>query len=130
MKKLLFLLMTATTMALFPLSAFAQNNGDDEYEAIDLTFEQNNPDIGARTGNLLPIEAYYSSGLSAVFVNFLNSVGEVEIRLTNLTTGGMVSTVVNSAIGSCWIPVTGGSGVYRISFNTEEGFCFYGLFSI
>ena len=120
--------MTATMMALFPLSAFAQNNGDDEYEAIDLTFEQNNPDIGARTGNMLPIEAYFSSSLSAVFVNFLVCVGEVEIRLTNLTTGSMISTVVNSAIGSCFIPVTGGSGLYRLDFQDCDGAIVYGYF--
>ena len=128
-KKLVYLFVTVVAMTAFPVLSMAQDNGDDEYEAIDLNYEQNNNNIGVRTGVVIPVEAYYMNGMSAVYVEFMMNVGEIEIRLTHLTTGSTTSTLVHSSIGSCILPVTGGPGMYRITFITESGEQYYGMFN-
>lgn len=129
-KKLLFFLLTATIMTVFPLTTYAQNNGEDDGEGIDLNYEQNDPNVGIRSGIGIPIDAFFSAEKAIVTITFFVNLGNVIIRLNNLTTGSTVSTVVDSSCGSCILPITGGSGLYLLEFLLSDGTRYYGYFLI
>lgn len=128
--KLLFFVLTATMMVIFPIISFAQNNGEDDGEGIDLNYEQNDPNIGVRTGFSIPIEAFFRAETSVVAITFSLNLGDITIRLNNLTTGGTVSTVIDSSYGGCILPVTGGPGLYCLEFLLSDGTRYYGYFLI
>ena len=66
---------------------------------------------------------------ACVGVSFMTDLGSVTISLTNLTTMINVNRIVNSSCGNCYIPITGGPGLYCIEFLTEDGARYYGYFA-
>lgn len=111
----------------FTSLAYACPDGDDE-EVIDLTVDPAGTPV-MRTLNQ-GISAVINSTTNLLFIDFLSNLGEVTIRLTNLTTGGIASTLVDSSCGSCILPVTSGSGLYCLEFLLSDGTRYYGNFLI
>lgn len=84
-----------------------------------------------RAAVFLPLECYYDSLLNGVVVSFLKPLGYVNIVLDAISTGEAYSTIVNSSdMGQCIIPVSGESGCYMISFSTDDGKLYRGVFEI
>ena len=125
----LSLMLAFAALLAFPIYSYAQVIPDDEEEIVIINQDQNGNGLGR---NLLsvPIEATYFCTLSYVDVVFLDNIGIVTITLTNLTTGGAAVTQTDSGFGGCLVPVTLGSGFYRISFVAQDGASYEGYFTV
>lgn len=119
--------------AILPLSAAPRfDDGDTEAgeEEIIILVETNEGTLpGFRGPAAIPVEAFYSEMYSRVNVVFVVNIGEVTVRLTNLMTNSVTQIVVESSAGTCFVPVTGGYGFYRIEFVTTNGTTYYGYFN-
>lgn len=125
-------LFSATLIAMvitlsFTSLAYAYPGGDDD-EVIDLTVDPAGTPV-MRTLNQ-SISAVFNSTSNLLIIDFLSNLGEVTIRLTNVTTGSIASTVVDSSFGGCILPVTGGPGLYCLEFLLSDGTRYYGYFLI
>lgn len=130
-RSLLLSLMSVSLFIIFPQKANAQNPPENEGEIIEITILETPPENGPkRSPDLIPFVVSYYATSSTVSVDFLQSLGDVTITLYNLTTGATAATQVNVGIGTINIPVTLGSGYYRISFVTEGGTTYEGFFLI
>ena len=81
-----------------------------------------------RSPAFVPIDAYVSNAM--VYVDFLNDLGEVEIELTNITTGDSVNETIENAIGWIVISFSGDSGSYQITFTLSSGAKYSGEFEL
>lgn len=86
------------------------------------TTEPRTPDYGS------DITAFYQSGM--VYLQFMYDMGEVEITMTNETTGDVWQQTEDSAFGSATIATSTSAGDYYITIVTDNGSCFMGYFSI
>ena len=128
-KTILYLLMIVFISLSFSTTAQAQDIPEEEGEEIVIVPDENN--IG--NGNIRSITYvpfYVTMYQSFVVVDFLCYIGEVTIQLTNLSNNASVNTAIDSNCGSCIIPVTNGSGIYRIEFLLADGLQFYGFFIV
>ena len=80
------------------------------------------PDFGS------DITAYYQDGV--VYLQFGYDMGEVEISVTNETTGEMWQQTDDSAFGSVSIATSASAGNYTISIVTDDGVCYSGSFAL
>lgn len=131
MKKHLTLIMVVLLASTIGITINAKND-DPEGEPIPIELndpgESGNPII--RGFVFIPFEAFFNSTLSQVNIQFLSYIGEVTIQLTNLSNNASVNTAIDSNCGSCIIPVTNGSGIYRLEFILADGLQFYGFFIV
>lgn len=79
---------------------------------------------------IVPFEANYNAEFTSVLVRFIKDVGEVGISIQNLSSGEYNDYTINSKIGFIVLPISGDSGDYVITFNTQNGKQFIGEFSI
>lgn len=132
MKKIVFLLLAMFTA--FSLSfAFETRMDDDPEEAIPLQFNEHGEGgdgNNIRGGVFMPIIATYNPSTSCVCIVFLSNVGDIDIRLTNLTTGGVSYVQANANSGSIFIPIIYGNGFYSLEFISEGTTMYYGYFNV
>ena len=84
--------------------------------------EQRTPNFGS------DIMAYYQDG--AIYLQFAYDMGEVEITVTNETTGEMWQQTDDSAFGFVTIPTSTNVGNYYITIVTDDASCYSGSFSL
>lgn len=126
MKKFYYLLIILSTL-LFSSSFVVAYADDDDGEEIDVTVLLPDQSVG-RTMNAVPIHAIYYSSLCSVYVTFSNNIGNVSIRITNMTTGDSDVLYCDSNIGSVMAPIYFGIGHYCIEFISSAGGSFIGFF--
>lgn len=131
MKKFFFMTMLLLSFTVFMAPPAFADDGDDGDEGDVINIEY----IGygqshSRSQVEVPIRASYYSTLSVVGIAFLENLGIVSIRLTNLLSEGSSTFFVDSFFGSCILPVTGGSGPYTIEITTADGLLYAGFFSV
>ncbi|MBE6318813.1 MAG: DUF3244 domain-containing protein [Bacteroidales bacterium] len=80
------------------------------------------PDFGS------DITAYYQDGV--VYLQFSYDMGEVDVTVTNETTGEMWQQTDDSAFGSASIATSASAGSYTISIVTDDGVCYSGSFAL
>lgn len=80
-----------------------------------------------RAPAVIPIEAEYNGYLSAIVVSFRCVMDDVTAELMNITTGEYISQSLDGA-GTDYIPVSGNSGLYTISFTLSSGTQYTGQF--
>ena len=80
------------------------------------------PDYGS------DIMAYYQDGV--VYLQFTYDMGEVEITVTNESTGDVWQQTEDSAFGSASITTSTSAGDYYITIVTLDASCYSGSFSI
>ena len=80
------------------------------------------PDYGS------DIMAYYQDGV--IYLQFAYDMGEVEITVTNETTGEMWQQIDDSAFGSASIATSTNVGNYYITIVTDDASCYSGSFSL
>ena len=80
------------------------------------------PDYGS------DIMAYYQGGV--IYLQFGYDMGEVEITVTNETTGEMWQQTDNSAFGTATIATSTSAGNYDITIVTDDASCYSGSFSL
>lgn len=77
---------------------------------------------------LIPITATLIKAQSLIYIELLYPVDDLSIRLTNLSTGN--SSIIDlGATQNGFIPVTFGTGLYRIEFLINEETNYYGFFN-
>ena len=74
------------------------------------------------------ITAFYQSGV--VYLQFAYDMGEVEITVTNETTGEMWQQTDDSAFGYATIATSTNVGNYYITIVTDDASCYSGCYSL
>lgn len=130
MKKtsLLFLSFLSVFALTFPNLAFTTED-DDDGDVIDITIllpgESNN-----RSQVEVPLHAMHYTAPDRISVSFSHDIGNVTVQITNLTYSTSSTFYVETNVSYQILPVTGGSGFYRIEFVTSDGAIYSGYFSV
>lgn len=124
MKKLLFTLSLLLSAAMF--SAFAQTSNDDPIVIIIKTGEIVGD--GPRSPGNIPIEGVVSGGI--IYLVFTSNLGNIEVRIDEITYGPLFHTIVDSSDLFAIIPFTLDPGLYYISFTLSSGQEYIGEFTI
>lgn len=130
MKKtlLLFLAFLSVFTLTFSVQAFTTED-DDDGDVIDITIllpgESNN-----RSQVDIPLYAMHYSAPDRVTVSFSHDIGNVTVQITNLSYSTSSTIYLDSSVSYQIIPITGGSGFYRIEFVTTDGTFYYGYFTV
>lgn len=81
--------------------------------------------------SLCEIQAYYNGMLSVVCTSVLADLGEIDIAVTNCTTGEFWQDTFESY--GCMqhvLSVSGTPGLYEVTYTVESGGQYYGTFMI
>lgn len=123
------LLFAFSLLLLLPITSSANvNTNDDDSEEIIITVDLPGTSIN-RTVFENPFSAYYYPISSEIVIIFQSAIGNVSIRLTNLSTGSYSSWTIDSSCGSCILPLSIGDGLCQIEFLTAEGVRYRGYFT-
>ena len=76
----------------------------------------------------VPIACFYSNG--SLFFTFMEDLGELEINVTNLSTGVEIIDEIDSFCGNALLEVPESSGEYQIDITTENGDSYYGEYTL
>ena len=76
----------------------------------------------------VPIACFYSNG--SLFFTFMEDLGELEINVTNLSTGVEIIDEIDSFCGNALLEVPESSGEYQIEITTENGDSYYGEYTL
>ena len=121
MKKVL-----ALVLMLFSLQLFAGTANSDEQEnkVVNVKLEQGSSDnTNKYPRTLIPITCVYADG--TVQLTMLENLGEMELIVTNQTTGEQWRTVNN------WVLQTStANGVYLVEIITEDGTTYWGTYTL
>ena len=90
--------------------------------------EENKPNLPRTPDYGSDIMAYYQDGV--IYLQFAYDMGEVEITVTNETTGEQWSQIDDSAFGSASIATSTNVGNYYITIVTDDASCYSGSFSL
>ena len=100
----------------------------EERKEILISSNENKP-IGQRTPNYgSDIMAYYQDGV--IYLQFGYDMGEVEITVTNETTGEMWQQTDDTAFVAATIATSTDVGNYYITIVTDDASCYSGSFSL
>lgn len=123
MKKIAFL--SFLSFLILPFLTFA-NNKSETHEIVIIKQnkekEPRTPDYGS------DIMAYYQNGV--IYLQFGYDMGDVEITVTNESTGEMWQQAEDSAFGSTSIATSTDAGNYYITIVTDDGACYSGSYSL
>ena len=121
------LIITIAALMSFSSSMYAENPPKKKTEIPIIkdgndTNRPRTPDYGS------DITAFYQDG--AIYLQFAYDMGEVEISVTNETTGEMWQQTEDSAFGSTSIATSTDAGNYYITIVTDDTSCYSGSFSL
>ena len=121
MKKILMLL---TLMLSLQCYVGATNSDVQEEKATDVALQKGKPDKDNKhPRSLIPITCVYVDG--TVQLTILENLGEIELFVTNQTTGEQWSTV------NKWVLQTStANGVYLVEIVTENGDTYWGTYTL
>lgn len=121
MKKILMLLTLMLSLQCF---AGATDNNVQEEKPTDVALQKGNPGKDNKyPRTLIPITCVYVDG--TVQLTILENLGEIELFVTNQTTGEQWSTVNN------WVLQTStAAGVYLVEIVTENGDTYWGTYTL
>ena len=81
--------------------------------------------------SLCEIQAYYNGMLSVVHTAITSNLGDVDVIVTNCSTGeSWEDTFDSSVISQHLIPISSTSGFYQVTFITSSGEQYEGTFLI
>lgn len=120
MKKILMLL---TLMLSLQCYVGATNSDVQEEKATDVKLEKGKSNEIKHPRSLIPITCVYVDG--TVQLTILENLGEIELFVTNQTTGEQWSTV------NKWVLQTStANGVYLVEIVTENGDTYWGTYTL
>jgi hypothetical protein len=96
-------------------------NGDHQF--IPIRVLDNSTETGRenRSQEFIPIQACYDDFSSSIYIQFLQNIGGVDIAVTNSDTGYNANYEVDSSLGTTILPISGGCGLYYITFILSGG---------
>ena len=114
------------------LVAMSSWSAEDDHQFIPIAVLDNTVVTGQthRAPAFIPIQAYYDGFLTSVCVQFLQNIGDVDVTITNLSTGDYVNYDVDSSTGGTMLPISGEVGTYRIVLLLSSGAGYEGEFAI
>lgn len=122
--------MAVSLLLSFSSTAKAQDIPDDEgvivIDITSITTEQG----PKRSPAIVPIAANYYVLSSCLEVIFMYDMGDVSVSVINLTSGYNYSTIVDSYYGTAILPLPLSSGLWAISFSTDDEDNFIGYLII
>ena len=130
MKTKLLLILLAVFM---PLSAFVLNADEPPHkQEIPLHLINNgSQDKDNRSLIQLPIECHYLSMMNAVVTTVWADLGDVNLTVTNCSTGNVWYDSFDSALEpQTLLPLSGEPGTYQLVYITESGGVYEGTFNI
>ena len=81
--------------------------------------------------SLCDVQAYYNGMLSAVYTTAVSDLGEIDVRVTNISTGEFWEDTFDSSISSQHLlQISGTSGFYEVTYTTSCGNLYEGSFVI
>ena len=121
MKKILMLFTLMLSLQCF---AGTTDSNVQEEKATDVALQKGKPDKDNKhPRTLIPITCVYVDG--TVQLTILENLGEIELFVTNQTTGEQWSTVNN------WVLQTStAAGVYLVEIVTENGDTYWGTYTL
>ena len=126
MKKLILSLL----LILFSLPNYICMAEETKKEKVPIIIEQTEEKPQRpRTPNFgSDITAYYQSGV--IYLQFGYDMGNVEITVTNESTGEQWSQIEDTAFGSASIATSTSAGDYYIIIVTDDASCYSGSYSL
>lgn len=101
-------------------------------ETKDVMIKKESPkdpnEVLPRTPLATPISCTYNGG--TLYFTFLENLGEVEIKVSNQSTGTVSVFVCDSTYGCVVIPASSENGYYLIEIVTENGEYYYGEYTL
>ena len=83
-----------------------------------------------RPRDLIVVPVFCTYNNATLFFSFLEDLGELDIIVTNLSTGSTSIYEYDSAFGSVVFGVSSNSGAYLIRIITESGDYYYGEYTL
>lgn len=81
--------------------------------------------------SLSEIQAYYNGMLSVVCTSVFADLGEIDLAVTNCTTGEFwEDSFDSSSVSQHLLPISSTSGWYEVVYTTENGDSYVGTFVI
>lgn len=121
------ILMAFTFSAISDVSSFASSKNEKKEIIIRPRGKINH---GHRAPAKIPIEAYYNSFISGIAITFLQDLGNVEMNVTNHSTGEYLEGTTTATTGTTVLPISGTEGVYTITFTLSNGTEYEGEFEL
>lgn len=114
------------------LVATSSWSAEDGQQFIPIPVQDNTVVTGRthRAPAYIPIQAYYDGLFASIYVQFLQNIGDVDVTITNLSTGDYVNYDIDTSIGGTLLPISGEMGIYRIVFHLASGTEYEGQFAI
>ena len=78
----------------------------------------------------VPITAYYDSFTSSIIVSFIYDIGDVDVNVTNTSTGDFLEGTINAYGAPAIISISSATGYYNIHFVLSSGAEYYGEFEL
>lgn len=126
MKKTLFILIALLSIGFN--SAWSSVYSEDNNIKINKGKPIKVPEERPRDLIQVPIACFYSDG--SLFFTFMEDLGELEISVTNLSTGAEIIDEIDSFCGNAVMEVPESSGEYQIEITTETGEAYYGEYTL
>ena len=113
---------------LLPLSA-VEMRADDEIVVKEIPIHRTTGKVLGRT--LIEVEAYYYGMMSSIQTSFFADLGEIEVYVTNCSTGEMWYDTFDSGVEPHTVLyISGAAGLYEITYTTESGDVYEGSFIV
>ena len=119
--------MKKTFLLLFLMCGILLSSAEEKWE-IPIQNPPKDPQSQRTPDYSSDITAFYQSGV--IYLQFGSDMGEVEITVTNETTGEQWSQIDDSAFGSASIATSTSAGDYYITIVTDDASCYSGSFSL
>lgn len=115
---------------LLPFSALEMMADDNEQIKKIPIWEEDGP-ILRRDLVQIPIASYAWILMASIYTCVIEDLGEIEIIVTNTSTGESWSNIFDSSIEpQSFLRISGATGYYEITYIIESGDVYYGEFTI
>jgi len=105
-----------------PAFATAQTDGDNKKDK-DIVIRTERRENGKfhHAPARIPMEVSYMSFASALKITYLYDLGDIEVNVTNHSTGEYLEGTMNATAGVTMLPISGAEGFYTITFTLPGG---------
>lgn len=113
---------------LLPLFASDMNADENKQRVIPLKPEESG---WLQRDSILPIESVYYGMLSAIVTSVTEDLGEVDLSVTNLSTGEVwYDSFDSGAVQQILTPISSSPGFYEVVYTTASGDVYQGIFNL
>ncbi|MBQ6911235.1 MAG: hypothetical protein IJQ35_03600 [Bacteroidales bacterium] len=132
MKKILTMVLVLCLSSITSPFLRGQTPPDDPEETIiiiEKKSEENNPPSGPKAPSAIRLQAYYDCASSEIVVSARNAGTNISVSVENLVSGesSLFSISGNSV---SYMPISGTSGYWLLTFTLENGSVYIGQFTL